>query len=74
MEIAALGISAASLVALFDTAIEGYKLLLSAAQDLPRDGRFLVTKFHVEEYRFARGSIWAFLKVRNASLCFNYQS
>ena len=42
-----------SLIALFDTAIEGYRFLRSVAQNLPRDGRFLVTKFQVEEYRFA---------------------
>lgn len=69
MEIAAVGISAVSLIALFDTVIEGYKLLRSAAQDLPRDGRFLVNI--ISGYGV---NIWALHKMRNASLYLNYRS
>lgn len=66
-EAAGLVLSAVSLIALFTTAVDGYKLVSAAHNELPNDAHFVVTKLEIEKHRF---SVWGkFMGLSNDDRC-----
>jgi hypothetical protein len=51
-EAAGLVLGSVSLIALFTTAVDGYRLISAARNDLPKEAHFVVTKLEIEKQRY----------------------